>query len=38
MATPQEQVGKAIVPVGIAIAVLIAVALVLSVWSGAICH
>lgn len=37
MATTQEQVGKAVVPVGIALVVLFFVALALSAWTGTTC-
>jgi hypothetical protein len=38
MATTQEQVGKAVVPIGVALVVLFVVALALSMWGVAACH
>jgi hypothetical protein len=37
MATADEQVGKAVVPIGVALAVLFIVALALSAWAGTSC-
>jgi hypothetical protein len=37
MATAEEQVSKAVVPIGVALVVLFVVALALSAWAGASC-
>jgi hypothetical protein len=38
MATADEQVGKAVVPIGVALAVLLIVALALGAWAGVSCY